>query len=60
MTKKEFIEKLLKIAYKNTLCLDDDFRVKNAKDMTLLFIKEKQIKLYTKSNIEYIKNYKFN
>ena len=60
MNKYQFIEKLLKIAYKNTLCLNNDFKIKNAKEMTLLFIKEKNKKLFNKDTIEYIRKYQFN
>lgn len=60
MTKYEYIERLLKISYKNVICTDDSFKIKIAKDMVLLFIKEKTKKLYTKNTIEYIKNYNFN
>lgn len=60
MNKYQFIEKLLNIAYKNTLCLNNDFKIKNAKEMTLLFIKEKNKKLFNKDTIEYIRKYQFN
>lgn len=60
MNKYEYIEKLLNIAYKNTLCIDKDFKIKNSKELTLFYIKQKNKKLYNKNTIEYIKNYKFN
>lgn len=62
MNKYQFIEKLLNIAYKNTLCLNKDFKIKNAKEMTLLFIKEKnkKLKILNKDTIEYIRKYQFN
>lgn len=60
MNKYEYIEKLLNIAYKNTLCIDKDFKIKNSKELTLFYIKQKNKNLYNKNTIEYINNYKFN
>ena len=59
MNRYEYIKKLLIMAYKNTLCLNNDFRIKHAKDSVLLWIKEKNKKLYTQKTINYIRDFKF-